>query len=248
MSATPPQTKRFLGKTFDPELGMSELGVRMLANDLGRFLTPDPVRAVDPVSSQERTVMTHNPQRLQLYGYGLNNPYRYVDPDGEIVVVPLLLAAWAVAEVALAAYDAYDTVRTIASSETSTQEKVIAGGQFLAGAILPGGGYSQIDDAAKAVKRAVAKGTKGLKEQAADLVPLNNGKHRVTLRSEKQQLEIDLSGKDHTGIPTPHTKVSPRNTQAPEHLQPAYNTSNKYSTTRASTQEEIRAARKYLER
>ncbi|MDX3775801.1 hypothetical protein QE250_16945, partial [Chromatiaceae bacterium AAb-1] len=94
----------------------------------------------------------------------------------------------------------------------------------------------------------VAEGTKGLKEQAADLVPLNNGKHRVTLRSEKQQLEIDLAGKDHAGIPTPHTKVSSRNTQAPEYLQPAYNTSNKSSTTQASTQEEIRAARKYLEK
>ncbi len=97
------------------------------------------------------------------------------------------------------------------------------------------------------LKKLVPKETKSLKNQAADLVSLNNGKHRVTLRSEKQQLEIDLAGKSHEGIPTPHTKVSPRNTQAPENLQPAFNTSNKHSTTRASTQEEIRAARKFLE-
>lgn len=68
------------------------------------------------------------------------------------------------------------------------------------------------------------------------------------LRSENQQLEIDLAGKDHAGIPTPHTKVALRNHNAPEHLQLAYNTSEKKSILRPSTQEDIRNARRYLER
>lgn len=87
-----------------------------------------------------------------------------------------------------------------------------------------------------------------LEKQAAELIRLNGGRTRVTLRSEAQQLEIDLAGKAHRGIPTPHTKVSPRNTQAPERLQPAYNTSESKSVLRPSTQEDIRNARRYLER
>jgi len=65
---------------------------------------------------------------------------------------------------------------------------------------------------------------KNLTEQAADLVPLNGGRNRVTLRSPSQQMEVDLAGKSHGGVPTPHTKVSPLNPRAPN--QPAFNTKN----------------------
>jgi RHS repeat-associated protein len=85
---------------------------------------------------------------------------------------------------------------------------------------------------------------KNLTEQAADLVPLNNGRNRVTLRSPSQQMEIDLAGKSHAGVPTPHTKVSPLNPRAPN--QPAYNTKN--SLVVPATQQEIRTVRRYLER
>ena len=93
-----------------------------------------------------------------------------------------------------------------------------------------------------------AKGAVSLEKQAAELIPLNAGKSRVTLRSEGQKMEVDLAGKAHNGIPTPHTKLSPRNGQSPEHLQPAYNTSEAKSTVRAATQEDIRTVRRYLER
>lgn len=87
-----------------------------------------------------------------------------------------------------------------------------------------------------------------LERQALDLIPLNAGRNRVTLRSESTQLDVDLAGKAHNGIPTPHTKVSPRNTRAPEHLQPVYNTTEKQSTLRPTSQEDIRTVRRYLER
>jgi hypothetical protein len=85
---------------------------------------------------------------------------------------------------------------------------------------------------------------KNLTEQAADFVPLNGGLNRVTLRSPSQQMEIDLAGKSHGGVPTPHTKVSPLNPQAPN--QPAYNTRN--SPVEPATQQDIRTVRRYLER
>src|SRR5690606_1515812 len=52
---------------------------------------------------------------------------------------------------------------------------------------------------------------RSLEQQAEDLVSLNGGRNRVTLRSPSQQLEVDLQGRAHGGIPTPHTKVSERN-------------------------------------
>ena len=91
---------------------------------------------------------------------------------------------------------------------------------------------------------ATNKTTKSLTDQAADLVSKNGGKHRVTLRSPSQKMEVDLAGKSHGGIPTPHTKVSPSNPMAPK--QPAYNTKN--SPVRPATQQDIRTVRRYLER
>ena len=93
----------------------------------------------------------------------------------------------------------------------------------------------------RAVKR---RETTSLADQAAELVPLNANRHRVTLRSPSQKMEVDLAGKAHGGVPTPHTKISPRNYKAPN--QPAYNTKN--APVRSATQQDIRIVRKYLER
>jgi len=91
----------------------------------------------------------------------------------------------------------------------------------------------------------VTKGApKSLKDQAADLIPQNANKNRVTLRSPSQKMEVDLAGRTHGDVPTPHTKVSPRNLKAPN--QPAYNTKN--SPVRPATQQDIRTVRRYLER
>jgi hypothetical protein len=49
---------------------------------VGRFLAPDPIRIVDAATGQVNSIILGDPQRLNVYGYGLNNPYRYVDQDG----------------------------------------------------------------------------------------------------------------------------------------------------------------------
>ena len=90
-SQTPNDNKnRFLGKEKDSETGLTYLGARYFDEKSGRFLTPDPVKVVDPFTSTVNYEMLANPQRLNRYAYGLNNPYRFVDPDGDFAIVAAL--------------------------------------------------------------------------------------------------------------------------------------------------------------
>jgi RHS repeat-associated protein len=70
---------RFIGKEKDEETDLYYFGARYLDASTGRFIKPD------PVGIREADLL--NPQRLNRYSYSLNNPYRYVDPDGREVVL-----------------------------------------------------------------------------------------------------------------------------------------------------------------
>jgi len=76
--------RRFVGKEKDEETGLNYFGARYLAAGTGRFLAPDSVRGVNAGSGTINSLILQNPQRFNLYTYSLNNPYRYVDPDGRI--------------------------------------------------------------------------------------------------------------------------------------------------------------------
>jgi RHS repeat-associated protein len=94
VTGTAENNRKFVGKEKDTESGLSYFGARYLKSDVGRFISPDPVGAVDPITGKENSVILHNPQRLNQYAYGLNNPYRYVDADGRIAwFIPPLIAA-----------------------------------------------------------------------------------------------------------------------------------------------------------
>jgi RHS repeat-associated protein len=68
------QPRKFTGKERDQETGLDYFGARFYAARVGRFTT------VDPLLDQGAALI--NPQKWNRYGYGLNNPFRYVDPDG----------------------------------------------------------------------------------------------------------------------------------------------------------------------
>jgi RHS repeat-associated protein len=74
--------RQFIGKEKDIETGLDYFGARYMDVGVGRFLAPDPVQVVDVASGEVNSTILGDPQRLNVYGYGLNNPYRYVDPDG----------------------------------------------------------------------------------------------------------------------------------------------------------------------
>ncbi|WP_298267423.1 RHS repeat-associated core domain-containing protein [Geobacter sp.] len=77
--------RRFVGKEKDEETGLSYFGARYEDAKIGRFIAPDPVRAVDPNTSKTNEKLLVNPQRLNTYAYALNNPNKYIDPDGKDV-------------------------------------------------------------------------------------------------------------------------------------------------------------------
>lgn len=137
----------FTGREKDDETGLYYYGARYYDPLLGRFVSSDP--ALDWIGQEdfeekaERSLKEYlsDPQNLNAYTYALNNPVKHTDPEGEIV--PLLIAAWAVTEIALSAYDIYDTVTTVLSSQTSLEEKGISAAGLAIGLVAPGGGYGK---------------------------------------------------------------------------------------------------------
>jgi len=64
----------FTGKERDTESGLDYFGARYYSSGQGRFLSVDP---------SGRSVRLTNPQTWNRYGYVLNSPLRYVDPNGK---------------------------------------------------------------------------------------------------------------------------------------------------------------------
>lgn len=119
----------YTGHVHDPESGYTYLQARFYDPRVGRFLSTDPSHFEDD-----------NPFTFNRYGYANNNPYRYTDPDGRVVLPSLIPAA----VMAWRAYPAYDTatstagnINTLADADASTADKLAAGAE-LAGS-LPGG-------------------------------------------------------------------------------------------------------------
>ncbi len=64
----------FTGKERDAETGLDYFLARYYSGAQGRFTSVDPIWV-----TKERMM---DPQRLNLYTYGRNNPLRFIDPDG----------------------------------------------------------------------------------------------------------------------------------------------------------------------
>ena len=70
---------KFTGQERDTESGLDNFGARYNSSSMGRFMSPDPT-----FLKPHRLV---NPQRWNMYAYGVNNPLRYVDPDGQDAIM-----------------------------------------------------------------------------------------------------------------------------------------------------------------
>ena len=71
---------KFTGKERDTETNLDNFGARYYGSGLGRFVTPDWAVKAEAVPYAQ----FGNPQSLNLYGYGGNNPLSKNDPDGHL--------------------------------------------------------------------------------------------------------------------------------------------------------------------
>ncbi|MCX7033222.1 MAG: RHS repeat protein [Arenimonas sp.] len=66
----------YTGHVMDPATGLTYMQQRYYDQGVGRFLSVDPVTALD----------TGDMRHLNRYAYGFNNPYKFTDPDGRTPV------------------------------------------------------------------------------------------------------------------------------------------------------------------
>ena len=78
---------KFTGQKHDQESGLYNYGARYYEAAVGRFNQADPVAQNIVVSGRLDEILV-DPQRLNEYSYALNNPVRYVDPDGQMAETP----------------------------------------------------------------------------------------------------------------------------------------------------------------
>jgi RHS repeat-associated protein len=69
-----PSPMHFTGKEHDNETALDNFGARYNSSQYGRFMSPDP---------KHDSAVAANPQTLNRYSYGLNNPIRYLDIGGK---------------------------------------------------------------------------------------------------------------------------------------------------------------------
>ena len=116
-----PVSQRFTGQVLDDAIGLYYYGARYYDADLGRFIQPDTV--ISDFS---------NPQSYNRYTYTLNNPLKYVDPDGRMpfLIVALLwgAAGFGGGHAAIATYEHTSIARSEAAALTAQQRFAEHGG------------------------------------------------------------------------------------------------------------------------
>lgn len=77
-------THRYTGHERDMESGLDYMLARYLSSSLARSISTDPA-SYEEFDDAGQAAMLRSPQRWNRYSYVLNNPVRFVDPDGRVV-------------------------------------------------------------------------------------------------------------------------------------------------------------------
>ncbi len=75
-AATEDNDLYYTGKPYDDDLELSYYGARYYNPEIGRFMSMDPISALDGIDI--------NIQLFNRYAYAYNNPYKFIDPDGAL--------------------------------------------------------------------------------------------------------------------------------------------------------------------
>ncbi len=142
---------KYTGKELDPDTGYSYYGARYYMGTYGRFTSQDPVYLGMGSATPESVL--RDPQVLNSYSYARNNPVSYIDVNGEFPWL-VVLVVYVIIEATLTAIDTVDTAQTIFDPNATEDQKVQAFALYGLGFVLPGAGYSKIDDVVDGVKNA----------------------------------------------------------------------------------------------
>ncbi len=162
---------QFAGKERDAESDNYYFGARYYDPVVGQFLSADPLYAdVDRFNapgadSQKFTTFLNNPQRINLYAYGLRNPLRYSDPTGADSVDMLQLS---LAGVGLIPGPIGQVANVTNAAISITRGDYLAAGLSLAAAIPITGTYSGV----AAVERFSVKAAEKTISTARELTPI----------------------------------------------------------------------------
>lgn len=107
LSSRPDNSVGYAGHVYDNSLGLSYMQARYYDPQLGRFYSNDPV---DYLGHLQRGNSDHGFNR---YTYANNNPYKYVDPDGEFAFL-----AWFATPPGIAALTKAGEITIIATTAT----------------------------------------------------------------------------------------------------------------------------------
>lgn len=141
----------YTGHVHDQDTGLTYMGARYYDPTLGRFM------GVDPAAFQESAVHSFN-----RYSYGNNNPYRYVDPDGNIPLDTIVDAGFVIYDfgqfLGAGAAFAVGVITGDSALQGIAQQGLIDTGANLGGSLT---GLA-IPFAPAAITRGVAKGVGGV--------------------------------------------------------------------------------------
>jgi len=123
------EQRKFTGHEYDSESDLTYANARYYDQDIGKFLSQDPVFQNLGVDSRTQQVL-QDPQLANAYSYSRNNPLTLTDPGGDFVFIPIILAGLYIADTI---YSGYETAQVLNNQSASGLEKAGAVGLFGAG-------------------------------------------------------------------------------------------------------------------
>ncbi len=202
----------YTGKNYSKELDLTYFGARWYDAKQGRFLS------MDPAGVNLADLHTFN-----RYHYANNNPYKYIDPDGNAVVtltviaIVALTSAWTTDN----AINAYSEHTSVTSPGISTEGLAAAGESVLRDtAIAAVGGVGGL--VAKSLLRVTKGAGKSRNKPPSPLKEAEGRPHSIIEKSGKDGQytthngdgtwkQYRGSGQDHGGIPRPNVKEAGKN-------------------------------------